>query len=247
MLERLLDKDQQLCDVLSSINNQVKEKFFILKNSAANSENRTLSKSSSASSSSSSSSRPTKVFPENSTTYPVMTRLDSTAEDILKRVDAALQTFEPASVPQPNRKDSANPHFPSSMSVCRNKSGVDIHLPHGLLRSTVLPGNKTQYSLMKFPNTLVLQKVLPNENRISLEDTLVSGEELATLIKYGTQYLNAYDTAKNPEHHLQLAVNPDQLFTEERDADKSLSSLADLEKASIYRKILFLFLIDVYL
>lgn len=160
-----------------------------------------------------------------------MTSLDSTTQAILKRVDAALQTYEPATVPQPNRKDSANPNFPSPMSVCRNKNGVDIHLPNGLLRSTILPGNKTQYSLMKFPNTLVLQRILPDDSKStnSEECSTISAEELATLIKYGTQYLNAYDTAKGPSHHLQLAVDPDQLFAE-KESDKSLSSLADLEK-----------------
>lgn len=225
---------------------------------------RSLSLSSSTSSSSTTSSsannnnnngrQPTtsKVFPEinlggDSTTFyshhPVMTRLDSNTEVILKRIDAALEAYEKANNHRNNsvnvkKNNSNNSNFPSPMSVSRNESGVDIHLPHGLLRSTALSEKKTQYSLMTTPNTLVLQKVLPADKSTSKPTAtaantaaaanlknVVSGEEMATLIKYGSQYLDTYDTANKPFS----ASN--RLFMD-GDGEKSLSSLDDLEKVS---------------
>lgn len=163
-----------------------------------------------------------------------MTRLDSNTEAILKRVDAALEAFEPTAnsntVP---RKDIANPNFPSPMSVSRNEGGVDIHLPHGVLRSTSLSEKQTQYSLMKNPNTLVLQRVLPSDKSIvkkaaAAEKHAISGEEMATLVKYGSQYLDAYDTANNATSPTTPAASS-RLFVE-KESGKSLSSLEDLEK-----------------
>lgn len=208
-------------------------------------QQRSLSLSSSTSSSSSSSGgnnhpRPTssKVFPEkypyrnpySHSNHPVMTRLDSHTETILKRVDAALESFEKNHSIRNNQRNRQQ--FPSPMSVSRNESGVDIHLPHGLLRSTVLSDKKVQYSLMTAPNTLVLQKILPppppleNTKNTTLSNTSsITGEELATLIKYGAQYLDTYDTANKP--NLLSATNR---LVVEKDSEKSLSSLEDLEK-----------------
>lgn len=229
------------------------EKYFVLHNFSSNLDDqqqlphRSLSLSSSTSSSSSCSAtanRPTssKVFPEYIThstsyshnSYPVMTRLDSKTEAILKRVDAALETFEKNNaINSKNQKRTSN--FPSPMSVSRNECGVDIHLPHGLLRSTILSDQKTQYSLMTAPNTLVLQKILPadNSNRrslssgsISTDRVAVSGEEMATLVKYGAQYLDTYDTA----NYKPTLLSATKRLTVEKDNEKSLSSLEDLEK-----------------
>jgi hypothetical protein len=233
--------------VLHDLKDKAAEKFFVLhnfSNQLANDE-RPVSLSSSTSSSSTTSSAirmpaigstpsTSKVFPEKQrlsySHHPVMTRLDSNTEAILKRVDAALEAFEPNT--QPVKKENANPNFPSPMSVSRNEGGVDIHLPHGLLRSTALNDKKTQYSLMKFPNTLVLQKIMPERKQPQQKqgNVPISGEEMATLVKYGTQYLDAYDTANktNATPH-QLSHN--RLFVE-KDTGKSLSSLDDLEKVS---------------
>lgn len=153
-----------------------------------------------------------------------MTRLDSNTEAILKRVDAALESFEKTSSRQPKKSLS---NFPSPMSVSRNECGVDIHLPHGLLRSTALSDKKTQYSLMTAPNTLVLQKILPSDNKSKNSTNSISGEEMATLIKYGSQYLDTYDTANKPS-----PLSSTNRLTVEKDSEKSLSSLEDLEKVN---------------
>ncbi|KAL7310218.1 protein phosphatase regulator [Mucor circinelloides] len=219
--DTLLNLDQRLSDVLKGLEATAKEKRFILHNFSSNlDDQRPVSLSSSTSSSSSSSARPTSI----------MTRLDSNTEAILKRVDAALEAFEPTNNIIP-RKDIANPNFPSPMSVSRNEGGVDIHLPHGVLRSTPLSEKQTQYSLMKNPNTLVLQRVLPADKitgRKVPEKNAISGEEMATLVKYGSQYLDAYDTANNTIAPTSAAASS-RLFVE-RDSGKSLSSLEDLEK-----------------
>lgn len=152
-----------------------------------------------------------------------MTRLDSNTEAILKRVDAALESFEKTNAPRQPKKSLSS--FPSPMSVSRNECGVDIHLPHGLLRSTALSDKKTQYSLMTAPNTLVLQKVLPSDNKAKNNTSSISGEEMATLIKYGSQYLDTYDTANKPS-----LLSSTNRLTVEKDSEKSLSSLEDLEK-----------------
>ncbi|KAL0137524.1 hypothetical protein V8B55DRAFT_1529084 [Mucor lusitanicus] len=244
--DTLLNLDQKLSDVLKGLEATAREKHFVLHNfSTTLDEQRPVSLSSSTSSSSSSSARPTssKVFPEKHPhhhrrmyshhSHPVMTRLDSNTEAILKRVDAALEAFEPTAnnniIP---RKDIANPNFPSPMSVSRNEGGVDIHLPHGVLRSTPLSEKQTQYSLMKNPNTLVLQRVLPSDKntarKVATEKHAISGEEMATLVKYGSQYLDAYDTANNATSPTTPAASS-RLFVE-REGGKSLSSLEDLEK-----------------
>ena len=164
-----------------------------------------------------------------------MTRLDSNTEAILKRVDGVLESFERKNALN-SKNHNKNSAFLSPMSVSRNECGVDIHLPHGLLRSTALSDRKTQYSLMTVPNTLVLQKTLPadgisrkstSNNSISSSD--VTGEELATLIQYGSQYLDTYDTANRPS--LLSATN--RLIVE-KDSEKSLSSLDDLEKVVFF-------------
>lgn len=246
-LDVLLNSSQKLSEVLQDLKDKTAEKYFVLHNfsSNPNGDERPVSLSSSTSSSSTNSSAvrmvavgsatsTSKVFPENQRHYyshhPVTTRLDSNTEAILKRVDAALEAFEPNT--QAIKKDNANPNFPSPMSVSRNEGGIDIHLPHGLLRSTVLDGQKTQYSLMKFPNTLVLQKIMPERKQPARQQRgiAVSGEEMATLVKYGTQYLDTYDTA-NKTHATHHPLSQNRLFVE-KDAGKSLSSLEDLEKVS---------------
>jgi hypothetical protein len=239
--------------VLRDLKDKTAEKYFVLHNFSNNLsiDERPVSLSSSTSSSSTTSSATrmaaggtsastSKVFPENQRHYyshhPVMTRLDSNTEAILKRVDAALEAFEPNT--QPIKKDNANPNFPSPMSVSRNEGGVDIHLPHGLLRSTVLNDQKTQYSLMKFPNTLVLQKIMPERKPLKQQQgkVPVSGEEMATLVKYGSQYLDTYDTA-NKINTTPHQLDHNRLFVE-KDTGKSLSSLEDLEKVSfLYRQL----------
>lgn len=235
----MLNSDQKLSEVLKGLENTTKEKHFVLHNFSNNvDDQRPVSLSSSTSSSSSSSARPTssKVFPESHlhrmyshNSHPVMTRLDSNTEAILKRVDAALEAFEPTPNTVP-RKDIATPNFPSPMSVSRNEGGVDIHLPHGVLRSTLLSEKQTQYSLMKTPNTLVLQRVLPEKGTVKrAPETAISGEEMAALVKYGSQYLDTYDTAnKATAAHISTSAS-NRLFVE-RDSGKSLSSLEDLEK-----------------
>ncbi|KAL9540442.1 hypothetical protein MBANPS3_009680 [Mucor bainieri] len=254
--DTLLNLDQKLSDVLKDLEATAREKHFVLHNfSTTLDDQRPVSLSSSTSSSSSSSARPTssKVFPEKHPphrmyshhSHPVMTRLDSNTEAILKRVDAALEAFEPIHNNNNNntipRKDIANPNFPSPMSVSRNEGGVDIHLPHGVLRSTPLSEKQTQYSLMKNPNTLVLQRVLPVDKSTAVrkvaatEKHAISGEEMATLVKYGSQYLDAYDTANSATSPTSAAsaattaAASSRLFVE-RDGGKSLSSLEDLEK-----------------
>lgn len=243
ILDKLLNATQHLSEVISDLGKS--DKRFVLHNfnsSLDEHPQRPLSLSSSTSSSSSSSAAPnnrptsSKVFPEifphrnpySHSNHPVMTRLDSNTEAILKRVDAALESFEKSNNnPSRPKKNS----FPSPMSVSRNESGVDIHLPHGLLRSTVLSDRKTQYSLMTAPNTLVLQKVLPADNKRSLlntNSTSISGEELATLIKYGSQYLDTYDTANKP-----TLLSATSRLIVERDNEKSPSGLEDLEKVKL--------------
>lgn len=238
-LDKLLNSSQLLSEVLSDLGKEKSsDKYFVLHNFNNNLDDppqRSLSLSSSTSSSSSSSANrqtSSKVFPEifphrnpySHSNHPVMTRLDSNTEAILKRVDAALESFEKNNVSRHQKKSSSS-NFPSPMSVSRNECGVDIHLPHGLLRSTILSDKQTQYSLMTAPNTLVLQKILPADNKSKNNTNSISGEEMATLIKYGSQYLDTYDTANKPS--LLSATNR---LTVEKDSEKSLSSLEDLEK-----------------
>lgn len=231
--DTLLNTNQVLSEVLHELGKDAtNEKCFVLHNFSSNSEDhqppqRSLSLSSSTSSSSSSSAT------QNRSTS-IMTRLDSHTEAILKRVDAALEAFEKNNNSSRNQKRITN--FSSPMSVSRNECGIDIHLPHGLLRSTALSDKKTQYSLMTAPNTLVLQKILPADNtgaRRSLssgsingnEKIAVTGEEMAALIKYGSQYLDTYDTANKPS-----LLSVTNRLTVEKESEKSLSSLEDLEK-----------------
>ncbi|KAI8090154.1 uncharacterized protein B0P05DRAFT_464066 [Gilbertella persicaria] len=216
--DTLLHAEQRLSDVLKTLDGT--EKYFVL-HSFNSIQDRPAQ---------SSTMKPTtssKVFPETivhnrnhylSRGHPVMTRLDSQTESILKRIDAALEAYETTAV---QKKPNA---FPSPMSVSRNKDGVDIHLPHGLLRSTTLADKKTQYSLMKFPNTLVLQKTVPGKNTDNSSN--ISGEDMATLVKYGSQYLDAYDAANKP-------LVTGRLLAEKDSSGKSLSSLEDLEKVKV--------------
>lgn len=88
---------------------------------------------------------------------------------------------------------------------------------------------------MKNPNTLVLQRVLPSDKntarKVATEKHAISGEEMATLVKYGSQYLDAYDTANNATSPTTPAASS-RLFVE-REGGKSLSSLEDLEKVML--------------
>jgi hypothetical protein len=219
-----------------------KEKCFTLHNFCTNSgkdEDRYISLSSSTSSSSSSSQQrqlqrptPSKVYPEikfysknnNNTCHQVKTRLDCNTESILKRLDAVLLAHK-----QNNPTQRAAPKPPSSMSVCRNESGIDVHLPHGLLRSTLISKTQTQYSLMTGPNSMVFQIVLPEINghsqstsNIQVNKKPISGEEMAALVEYGSQYLNTFESANKPQ--------PILANTTLDRGESNLSSLDDLEK-----------------
>ncbi|KAI7902127.1 uncharacterized protein BX663DRAFT_511827 [Cokeromyces recurvatus] len=144
----------------------------------------------------------------------MMTHLDSRTEAILKRIDATLEAYQIS----PNQPQQTKRNSTLSMFVSRNEKGIDIHLPHGLLRSTIISDKHIQYSLMKSPNILVLQKILPsNEDK----NNFISTEEMSILIKYGTHYLDTYE-ASNTSNRLESHIG--------KEDDKSISSLEDLEK-----------------
>ncbi|KAI8373261.1 hypothetical protein BD560DRAFT_368980 [Blakeslea trispora] len=235
--DTLLEPNDSLSTVLESVKSSTDEKLFILHNPFHSTEDQIIPSLSSTTKAATSS----KVFPETSAHnrnhylyrgHPVMTRLDSNTEAILKRINVALESFEiPPSHPT-SPKISVH-RFASPMSVSRSQDGIDIHLPHGLLRSTELTDKTTQYSLMKFPNTLVLQEVLSDQSykpassqSTNHTKTSVSGEEMAALIRYGSQYLDAYDAANKPAE----AHSTHRLLGEKDASGKSLSSLEDLEK-----------------
>ncbi|KAI8975955.1 hypothetical protein BDB01DRAFT_748282 [Pilobolus umbonatus] len=230
--DTLLNGNQLLSAILTQTEDP--NKYFILHNlSQTMTEDRSISLSSSTSSSTTSTSSigratSSKVFPEkypNRSTYqythhPVMTRLDHNTESILKRIDAALEEYN-----NTHHSNKQSKKVKPTMSVARNESGVDIQLPHGLLRSTAISDTKTQYSLMTTPNRLVMQKILPSDQNGASKDA-ISGEEMASLIRYGTQFLDTYDSVQNtssyPNYTYPLSV--------EKDKTTNLSSLDDLEK-----------------
>ncbi|OBZ85910.1 hypothetical protein A0J61_06041, partial [Choanephora cucurbitarum] len=244
--DTLLEPSHSLSDVLENVKSSTNEKLFILHNPFHSTEGQLTTSLSSSTKATTSS----KVFPETSAHnrnhylyrgHPVMTRLDNNTEAILKRINVALESFEaprsPSTASSPKMKTI---NFASPMSVSRSQDGIDIHLPHGLLRSTELADKKTQYSLMKFPNTLVLQKVLPESASSSSSSSndkpynhhkkaSISGEEMAALIQYGSQYLDAYDAANKPSATYPIS----RLLGEKDSSGKSLSSLEDLEKVGI--------------
>ncbi|KAI8984218.1 hypothetical protein BDF20DRAFT_858657 [Mycotypha africana] len=195
--ERLLDSKEVLANILKRIEDSNvrpnKEFYFALRNNSVNedplSANNTATESSSISSSTSSISTSSnsalktvknnsKIFPEAQPlqqphAYPVMTNLDKHTEEILKRIDSKLKEYKPTPSLSSQRKqkfsDKSNPNFKSPMSVSRNGRGIDIHLPHGILRSTTVEDKeqiKTQYSLMQFPNILVYHEVIIPKNGI---------------------------------------------------------------------------------
>ncbi|ORZ24455.1 hypothetical protein BCR42DRAFT_90949 [Absidia repens] len=109
----------------------------------------------------------------NTTTSPLLTpipvmQLDTDLEMVLRRLERALMTY--------NRKSTAIDSVPPrlqldpqqpKLAVMRNvNQGVDVYLPHGILRSKPLPPQQTQYVLMAndkkkdSPWDLVTQRVL---------------------------------------------------------------------------------------
>ncbi|CEP11158.1 hypothetical protein [Parasitella parasitica] len=135
--DTLLNLEQRLSDVLNGLEDTTKEKHFVLHSFSGTLDNqRPVSLSSSTSSSSSSSARPTSI----------MTRLDGNTDGILKRVDAALEAFEPT----PNiipRKDIASAHLTSPIPATCRENGTDVSV--------------------KTPNTtMALQKVSPEKDTV---------------------------------------------------------------------------------
>ncbi|KAI9281904.1 hypothetical protein BY458DRAFT_583749 [Sporodiniella umbellata] len=156
-----------------------------------------------------------RVFPETKQPIQVTMTVDRATQTLLKRVDDALS--------QHNTKKPNEPANNFTMSVSRNESqGIDIYIPHGLLRSSRLGQNKVQYSLLTDPNeTPILQKVLPEAT--SQPDgncCILTGEEMESLIRYGSHYLDNLETKYN--HRLSITNGKAIDF----------SNMSDLEKVN---------------
>ncbi|KAF7727036.1 hypothetical protein EC973_008083 [Apophysomyces ossiformis] len=187
------------------------EKSFILRKSISASRSKDQSSSSSSSLFLPNSS---KVAPATLPSSPPSNRpipvpyLDADTESVLKRLDNALLALER------ERGVTRQPAQPS-MAVARNaEQGIDIILPHGVLRSKVC-NNEAQYSLMTPGQGTVMQKVVqpaPTETR---QIDSISDVDIASLVRYGATFLETRE--KSP------------LFF---DPQSSLSNMDDLEKVS---------------
>lgn len=160
-----------------------------------------------------------KVFPETKPMQITMT-VDHATQAILKRVDAALSEHN-------NKTPVDQGKF--TMSVSRNeKNGIDIYIPHGLLRSSRLGQNRIQYSLLTNPNdTPILQKVLPEIT--SQQDgncCILSAEEMEALIRYGSHYLDNLENKYN--HRLSITNGRGIDFSNMSDLEKELQRIVSL-------------------
>ncbi|KAG0171974.1 hypothetical protein DFQ30_011411 [Apophysomyces sp. BC1015] len=188
------------------------EKLFILRKSVAASRPRDQSSSSSSSSFLSNSS---KVAPAilPSSPPPIrptpVTRLDADTESVLRRLDNALLALEK------ERGVTRQPAQPS-MAVARNaEQGIDIIMPHGVLRSKVC-NNQAQYSLMTPGQGTVMQKVVQPIPTGDRQIDTISDVDIASLVHYGASFLDAREKAP--------------LFF---DPQSSLSNMDDLEKVRL--------------
>ncbi|KAG1142230.1 hypothetical protein G6F37_006004 [Rhizopus arrhizus] len=123
-----------------------------------------------------------RTQPYNHNPIQVTVTVDRVTQAILKRVDTAL-----AQQPIENNKKF-------TMSVSRNdQNGIDIHLPHGLLRSRRLSQNKTHYSLMTSVHSVpIFERILPET--IRKDESIVSAKELEILVQYGIHSLNSLES-----------------------------------------------------
>ncbi|KAI8093859.1 uncharacterized protein BX664DRAFT_115571 [Halteromyces radiatus] len=168
------------------------------------------------------------------TPIPVM-QLDTEMEMILRRLERALLTY--------NRKQTVtdsvpprlqlDPHQPK-LAVMRNvNQGVDVYLPHGILRSKPLPPHQTQYVLMANDKKqsaweLVTQRVLNATTNKPTQGDLVSDMDLKTLIQFATQFLESVEKAGYNNNSNSLLPPKDDL-----QQSASLSSLDELERVSL--------------
>lgn len=104
------------------------------------------------------------------TPIPVM-QLDTETEMVLRRLERALLTYNRKPTDGVPPRVQLDPHQPK-LAVMRNvNKGIDVYLPHGILRSKPLTANQTQFVLMandeknnKDSNwNLVTQRVLSTE------------------------------------------------------------------------------------
>ncbi|CAO3627458.1 unnamed protein product [Cunninghamella echinulata] len=105
------------------------------------------------------------------TPIPVM-QLDTETEMVLRRLERALLTYNRKPTDGVPPRVQLDPHQPK-LAVMRNvNKGIDVYLPHGILRSKPLTANQTQFVLMandeknnKDSNwNLVTQRVLSTES-----------------------------------------------------------------------------------
>ena len=199
----LLNNNLILSDVLRELSNN-EEKQFVLHN---------------FSSTQTTPHNNNKVCPETKQPIQVTMAVDRATQTILKRVDIALSEHS-------HQTPTEDGKF--TMSVSRNdQNGIDIHLPHGLLRSSCLGQNRTQYSLLTSPtsNKPILQKVLPAiKGQQDESNGIISAEEMEALVRYASHYL---DNLENKYSH-RLSI------TNGREID--FSNMSDLEKVSKQEK-----------
>lgn len=192
------------------------------------------------------------------TPIPVM-QLDSETEMVLRRLERALLTYNRKPTDGVPPRVHLDPHQPK-LAVMRNvNKGIDVYLPHGILRSKPLTPQQTQFVLManneknKDSNwNLVTQRVLATGMSASLSAPtspststtssanninssfhgieLISDSDLKELIKFGTQFL---ESVEQNGSLLNKNVHSSLLLEKSTpDTSSSLSSLDELERVS---------------
>ncbi|KAI9258235.1 hypothetical protein BY458DRAFT_557987 [Sporodiniella umbellata] len=128
-----------------------------------------------------------KVFPEMSQPMQVSVAVDRATQAILKKVDSVLSRYSP-------QKSALEGKF--TMSVSRNgQGGIDIHLPHGLIKSVQIE-QKVQYLLLPCKDNLPLSQ---DSNFIQKENGYdVPIKELEMLVQYGSHYLDTLESRYRP-------------------------------------------------
>ncbi|CAO3617186.1 unnamed protein product [Cunninghamella blakesleeana] len=200
------------------------------------------------------------------TPIPVM-QLDTETEMVLRRLERALLTYNRKPTDGVPPRVHLDPHQPK-LAVMRNvNKGIDVYLPHGILRSKSLTPQQTQFVLMandeknKDSNwNLVTQRVLStgtatsssaptspststalpanNINNSFHGIELISDSDLKELIKFGTKFL---ESVEQNGALLNKDVSSSLLLEKNTpDTSSSLSSLDELERVSGYYLIIYI-------
>ncbi|ORX48284.1 hypothetical protein DM01DRAFT_1338754 [Hesseltinella vesiculosa] len=179
------------------------------------------------------------------TPIPIM-NLDTEIEMVLRRLERALLTYNrKQGTASPVPRVQLDPDQPK-LAVMRNvNQGIDVYLPHGILRSKPLAPHQTQYALLASDKQresawdLVTQRILSSSVPPSTPTSdplapapgmveLVSDSDLKQMIVFATRHLEHVERQQvsNPYRNTKTT----DLFPSKNAVETSLSSLDELER-----------------